>query len=255
MFVVLLGSVLTTLILLRDILAGDGGRRLHPPARALALVHRALRQLRRGDGRRAGQGAGRRAARYPDGDAGEADAGAGQPPRLSVRVRHRAAARRHRPGRRPATSSPATARSSKAWRRWTSRRSPANRRRSSASPAATARRSRAAPRCCPTGWSSQVTANPGETFLDRMIALVEGATRQKTPNEIALTILLSGLTVVFLLAVVTLQPFAVYSGSAVDGAGAHRAARLPHSHHDRRAALRHRHRGHGPDDPAERDRA
>jgi len=57
----------------------------------------------------------------------------------------------------------------------------------------------------------RVTANPGETFLDRMIALVEGASRQKTPNEIALNILLAGLTIVFLLAVVTLQPFAVYS--------------------------------------------
>jgi len=61
----------------------------------------------------------------------------------------------------------------------------------------------------------RITANPGETFLDRMIALVEGASRQKTPNEIALTILLSGLTIIFLLAVVTLQPFAIYSGSAV----------------------------------------
>lgn len=59
----------------------------------------------------------------------------------------------------------------------------------------------------------RITSNPGETFLDRMIALVEGAERQKTPNEIALNILLSGLTIVFLLAVVTLQPFAVYSGS------------------------------------------
>ncbi len=61
----------------------------------------------------------------------------------------------------------------------------------------------------------RVTANPGETFLDRMIALVEGAERQKTPNEIALTILLSGLTIVFLLAVVTLQPFAIYSGTSL----------------------------------------
>ena len=60
----------------------------------------------------------------------------------------------------------------------------------------------------------RITANPGETFLDRMIALVEGATRQKTPNEIALTILLSGLTIIFLFAVATLQPFAVYSGAA-----------------------------------------
>ena len=59
----------------------------------------------------------------------------------------------------------------------------------------------------------RVTSNPGETFLDRMIALVEGAERQKTPNEIALNILLAGLTVIFLLAVVTLQPFAQYSGS------------------------------------------
>jgi len=59
----------------------------------------------------------------------------------------------------------------------------------------------------------RITANPGETFIDRMIALVEGATRQKTPNEIALTILLSGLTLIFLLAVATLQPFAMYSGS------------------------------------------
>jgi K+-transporting ATPase ATPase B chain len=57
----------------------------------------------------------------------------------------------------------------------------------------------------------RITSNPGETFLDRMIALVEGARRQKTPNEIALSILLSGLTIVFLLAVATLQPFALYS--------------------------------------------
>ena len=57
----------------------------------------------------------------------------------------------------------------------------------------------------------RITAKPGETFLDRMIALVEGAERQKTPNEIALNILLAGLTIIFLLAVVTLQPFAIYS--------------------------------------------
>ncbi len=57
----------------------------------------------------------------------------------------------------------------------------------------------------------QITANPGETFLDRMISLVEGASRQKTPNEIALNILLAGLTIIFLLAVATLQPFAIYS--------------------------------------------
>jgi K+-transporting ATPase ATPase B chain len=59
----------------------------------------------------------------------------------------------------------------------------------------------------------QITSKPGETFIDRMIALVEGAARQKTPNEVALNILLASLTIVFLLAVVTLQPMAYYSGA------------------------------------------
>ena len=64
----------------------------------------------------------------------------------------------------------------------------------------------------------KITSNPGETFLDRMIALVEGAERQKTPNEIALNILIAGLTLIFLLAVVTLQPFSAYAVSST-GAG------------------------------------
>ena len=66
----------------------------------------------------------------------------------------------------------------------------------------------------------RVTAKPGESFLDRMIALVEGAERQKTPNEIALNILLVGMTIIFLIVVATLEPFAIY-------AGADRAGRLP----------------------------
>ena len=57
----------------------------------------------------------------------------------------------------------------------------------------------------------KITSNPGETFIDRMIALVEGAKRQKTPNEIALNILLASLTIIFLLAVISLQPMAYYS--------------------------------------------
>ena len=57
----------------------------------------------------------------------------------------------------------------------------------------------------------RISARPGETFIDRMIALVEGSERQKTPNEIALNILLAGLTIIFLLATVSLQPFSVYS--------------------------------------------
>jgi K+-transporting ATPase ATPase B chain len=59
----------------------------------------------------------------------------------------------------------------------------------------------------------KITTKPGETFIDRMINLVEGAARQKTPNEIALNILLASLTIIFLLATVTLQPFAVYAGA------------------------------------------
>jgi len=57
----------------------------------------------------------------------------------------------------------------------------------------------------------RTTSNPGETFLDRMIALVEGASRQKTPNEVALDILIAGLTLILLVAVVTLQPMSIYS--------------------------------------------
>src|ERR1700676_4637978 len=60
----------------------------------------------------------------------------------------------------------------------------------------------------------QISANPGETFLDRMIAMVEGAKRQKTPNEIALDILLAALTIIFLLATVTLLPYSLYSVQA-----------------------------------------
>lgn len=61
----------------------------------------------------------------------------------------------------------------------------------------------------------RITSKPGESFLDRMIAMVEGAERQKTPNEIALDILLAGMTIIFLIVVVTLQPFVVYSGAFV----------------------------------------
>ncbi|HEY4751797.1 MAG TPA: potassium-transporting ATPase subunit KdpB [Candidatus Limnocylindrales bacterium] len=62
----------------------------------------------------------------------------------------------------------------------------------------------------------RITSDPGETFLDRMIALVEGAKRQRTPNEIALAILLAGLTIIFLMATVTLRPFGQFAGATVD---------------------------------------
>ncbi len=81
----------------------------------------------------------------------------------------------------------------------------------------------------------QVTANPGETFIDRMIAMVESAKRQKTPNEIALTILLVALTLVFLFATATLLPYSLYSVAVAQARhadhdhGADRAAGLSDS--------------------------
>jgi K+-transporting ATPase ATPase B chain len=73
----------------------------------------------------------------------------------------------------------------------------------------------------------RITSNPGETFLDRMIALVEGAERQKTPNEIALNILLAGLTIIFLLAVGSLLPFSIYSVNASSPAAGFQTAVPP----------------------------
>ncbi len=98
----------------------------------------------------------------------------------------------------------------------------------------------------------KVTSNPGETFLDRMIALVEGAERQKTPNEIALNILLAGLTIIFLLAVVTSAAVRHLLGRAADGVRAGLAAGLPDSDDDRRLAFGDRHRRHGPPGAAQR---
>ena len=100
----------------------------------------------------------------------------------------------------------------------------------------------------------RISSEPGQTFLDHMIALVEGASRQKTPNEIALNILLAGLTFLFVLVVMTLQCYAIYSGEAVSGHRPDRPPRLPDAHDHRRPALRDRHRRNGPARPAQRAR-
>jgi len=92
----------------------------------------------------------------------------------------------------------------------------------------------------------RITVDPGESFLDRMIGLVEGASRQKTPNEIALHILLVGLTIVFLFACVTLVPLGALFGHPAQRHRRGGAAGLPDSHHHRWPALRDRHRRHGP---------
>ncbi len=92
----------------------------------------------------------------------------------------------------------------------------------------------------------RVTAGPGQGFLDRMIALVEGAERQKTPNEIALTILLVGLTIIFLIAVGTIPMFASYAGGVVPIVVLSALLITPDPDDDRGAAVGDRHRGHGP---------
>ena len=91
-----------------------------------------------------------------------------------------------------------------------------------------------------------VTTQPGESFLDKMIALVEGASRQKTPNEIALTILLAGFTLVFVIVCVTLKPFADYSNTVITIASLISFVCLPDSDNDRRASLGNRYCRYGP---------
>ena len=100
----------------------------------------------------------------------------------------------------------------------------------------------------------KITAAPGSTFIDRMIALVEGAQRQKTPNELALSILLSGLTIIFLIVCVTLWPLAGYSGTTLIVERADCPAGLPDPDDHRRLAVGNRHRRHGPAHPVQRHR-
>ena len=98
----------------------------------------------------------------------------------------------------------------------------------------------------------RITAEPGQTFIDRMIKLVEGAVRQKTPNEIALHVLLVSLTIVFLVVTMSLAPFASLAGAHAVPDRAGRAAGLPDPHHHRGAGPGHRHRRDGPPGPAQR---
>ena len=101
----------------------------------------------------------------------------------------------------------------------------------------------------------EITQEPGKSFLDRMIALVEGAERRKTPNEIALNILLAGLTLIFLFVVVVAEAVRGLRGHRDLDHDADRAARRADPDHDRRAAVRDRHRRHGPARAPQRARA
>ena len=267
MFVVLVGSVLTTALFFQA-LAGQGEA---PPGfiaavSRVALVHGAVRELRRGDGRGPRQGAGRRAAPRAPRDRGAPARRRSR--RRALRSRGGAHARARELG--PAQGRPRARRTGEVI--------PGDGEIDDgiASVDESAITGESAPviregggdRSAVTGGTRvlsdwlvvRITAEPGETFLDRMIALVEGAKRQKTPNEIALDILLAALTIVFLLATATLLPFSLYAvseaghGRARHGDRARRAARLPDPDDDRRPALGDRHRGHGPHDPGERDR-
>ncbi len=91
----------------------------------------------------------------------------------------------------------------------------------------------------------EITQEPGKSFLDRMIALVEGAERRKTPNEIALNILLAALTLIFMIVVATLRPFGLFAGTSISETTLDRAARGVDPNHHRRAAIGDRDRGHG----------
>ena len=208
MFVTEVGAAVTTLELIFN--RGGGSLPVRAPDQPLALVHRAVRQFRRGDGRGARQSPGGHAAQESAHDDGE-----------------EARTRRERPRPfRPRVCARAT---SSSFRR--TRPIPADGEiiEGAATVDESAITGESAPvireaggdRSAVTGGTTvlsdeikvRVTANPGESFMDRMIELIEGAKRQRTPNEIALSILLSALTIIFLVVCITFKPFAIYTSS------------------------------------------
>ena len=242
--------------------AGEAPAGFIARGRALAVVHGPVRELRRGAGRGPRQGAGaRRCAARGATVVAKRLAGGRSATRRSTRVpatelaQGRLRARRGRRRRSPATARSIEGVASVDESAITGESAPVIRESGGDRSAVTG-----GTRVLSDWIVVRVTANPGETFLDRMIALVEGAKRQKTPNEIALDILLAALTIVFLLATATLLPFSVFAvapsgqGERRHDHGAGRAARVPDPDHDRRPALGDRHRRHGPHDPRQRDR-
>ena len=212
MFIVEVGSLLTTIIFIQELAAGTGPAALHRAGRLLAVVHGAVRQLRRGDGRRPRQGAGRHAPEDADRNRGEpADDRRSRGDRCRRRASARAtwswcSAGEFIPGDGEIIEGVASVDESAI----TGESAPVIRESGGDRSAVTG-----GTRVISDWIKVRVTSDPGHTFLDRMIALVEGAERQKTPNEIALNILLAVLTLVFLLVVVTLQPFAYYAGTEI----------------------------------------
>ena len=248
MFIVELGSVITTGIFVLDLVRGDTGSLWFVgDDRGLAVADRAVRELRRGDRRGTRQGAGERAPRDAD-DHRRAPA--------------RRAARCPAPELQrgdvviveageiiPADGEIIEGVGSVDESAITGESAPVIRESGGDRSAVTGGTKLLSDRLV-----IEVTQEPGKSFLDRMIALVEGAERRKTPNEIALNILLAGLTITFVAAVVTLRPFAIYAGTPTVADRADRAARRADPDHDRRAALGDRDRRHGPARAAQRAR-
>ena len=250
-FIVELGSVITTVIFVRDLFGGDDARAalVHRHDRVLALADGAVRELRRGDRRGPRQGAGERAARHADDD--------GRAPAPTRRLEEVPAPELQRgdvvvveagevipadgeiiEGVGSVDESAITGESAPVIREAGGDRSAVT----------------GGTRLLSDRLVIEVTQEPGQSFLDRMIALVEGAERRKTPNEIALNILLAGLTITFLAAVVTLRPFAIYAGTDLSHDRPDRAARRADPDDDRRPALGDRHRRDGPPRAAQRAR-
>ena len=238
MFVVEVGALLTTIQLVRDTLHHAGELRLGLADHAVAVVHGGVRQLRRSHGRRPRQGPGRHAAQ-------SAQRNHGAPPeaerRDGKRCQFRSARRRSGvvvagefiPGDGEVIEGVASVDESAI----TGESAPVIREAGGDRSAVTG-----GTRVLSDEIKVRITSNPGETFLDRMIRLVEGASRQKTPNEIALNILLAGLTIIFLAGRGDVAALCHLFRRAAEHFRAGFPAGLPDSHDHRRAAVGHRHR-------------
>ena len=262
MFVVEIGSVLTTILFFQALGGnGRGAGAVHRQRVDLAVVHGGVRELCGGDGRGTGEGAGGGAAAGAAHDLGEAARAAGAERAVRRRCRRRRCGRATSCWSRRAEMIPADG---EVIEGIASVDESAVTGESAAGDPRVGRRPERGDgehRVLSDWLLIRVTANPGEGFIDRMIALIEGARRQKTPNEIALNILLAGFTILFLIvcatcaAVLGVQRGGGGAGDAGDDHRAGGAPGVPDSDDDRGLAERDRDRGDGPDDQAERDRA
>ncbi len=214
MLVVEIGAVITTVLFIDELIGGRAeSRGVHGGDLRLAVVHGPVRQLRRGHGRGPRQGAGQHPAQHAPRHDGQARDGAGGSTKRSPpSALRKGDIIRVEAGEIIASDGDViegVAFVSEA--AITGESAPVLK-----EPGTDIRSSVTGGTTVTSDWLRiRITSDPGETFLDRMIALVEGAERQKTPNEIALNILLAGFTIIFLLAVGTIRPFISFVGADV----------------------------------------